>query len=154
MHFYGKGVSLGKEPFWKTKSLTEMTPEEWESLCDGCARCCLHKVEYKGSGEVHYTNVACRLLDMWSCRCTSYRERIKLVPTCLVMTAAKAADLEWLPGTCGYRRLALGKELEWWHPLVSGSPNTVHEAGISVRGKVLPEEYVHPDELEKHIIHF
>ena len=120
MHFYGKGVSLGKEPFWKTKSLVEMTSEEWESLCDGCARCCLHKVEYKDSGEVHYTNVACRLLDMWLCRCTSYQKRIKLVPTCLVMTAAKAADLEWLPGTCAYRRLALGKELEWWHPLVSG----------------------------------
>ena len=154
MHFYGKGVSLGKEPFWKTKSLVEMTSEEWESLCDGCARCCLHKVEYKDSREVDYTNVACRLLDMWSCRCTSYQERIKLVPTCLVMTAAKAADLEWLPGTFAYRRLALGKELEWWHPLVSGNPNTVHEAGISVRGKVLPEEYVHPDALEEHIIHF
>ena len=152
MHFDEKGMSLEKEPFWKTKSLVEMTPEEWESLCDGCARCCLHKVEYKDTGEVYYTNVACRLLDLWSCRCTSYQNRIRQVPTCLVMTPTKAKDLQWLPGTCAYRRVALGKELDWWHPLVSGDLKTVHEAGISVRGKVLPEEYVHPDELEKHVI--
>ena len=154
MHFYGKAVSLGKEPFWKTKSLAEMTPEEWEMLCDGCARCCLHKVEYKDTGEVYYTNVACRLLDMWSCRCTSYDKRGNLVPTCLVLNPAKAKDLQWLPDTCAYRRLALGKELEWWHHLVSGDRNTVHEADISVRGKVLPEQYVHPDELEEHVIHW
>ena len=154
MHFYGKGVSLGKEPFWKTKSLADMTPEEWELLCDGCARCCLQKVEYKDTGEVYYTNVACRLLDISSCRCTSYDIRVNLVPTCLVMTPAKAEDLQWLPATCAYRRLALGKGLEWWHPLVSGDINTVHEADISVRGKVLPEQYVHPDELEEHVIHW
>ena len=154
MHFYGKAVSLGKEPFWKIKSLQEMTLEEWELLCDGCARCCLHKVEYKDTGEVYYTNVACRLLDMWSCRCTSYDKRVNLVPTCLVLNPARAKDLQWLPATCAYRRLALGKELEWWHHLVSGDRNTVHEADISVRGKVLPEQYVHPDELGKHVIHF
>ena len=145
-------MTSSSEPFWKIKSLEEMTPEEWESLCDGCARCCLHKVEYKDTGEVYYTNVACRLLDMWTCRCTSYDKRINLVPTCLVMTPAKAKDLEWLPHTCAYRRLALGKELEWWHHLVSSDFETVHDADISVRGKVLPEEYVHPDELEKHVI--
>lgn len=142
------------EPFWKTKSLMEMTPDEWELLCDGCARCCLHKVECKDKGEVFYTNVACRLLDIWTCRCTSYEERINLVPTCLVMTPAKARELHWLPDTCAYRRLALGKELEWWHPLVSGDPNTVHQTCISVRGKVVPEEIVPPDQLEDHIIHF
>jgi len=142
------------EPFWKTKSLAEMTPDEWELLCDGCARCCLHKVEYKETGEVFYTNVACRLLDTYHCRCTAYEERLDLVPTCLVMTATKATQLEWLPQTCAYRRLALGMDLEWWHPLVSGNHNTVHQAGISVRGIVVPEEIVPPDQLEDHIIHF
>ena len=142
------------EPFWKTKSLEEMTSEEWERLCDGCGRCCLHKVEYRDTGEVFYTNVACRLLDTWLCRCTSYKDRLHLIPTCLVMTPRKAAELNWLPRTCGYRRLALGMDLEWWHPLVSDNPNTVHQAGISVRGKVLPEQYVHPDDLEEHIIQF
>jgi len=142
------------ENFWKNKSLVEMTPEEWELLCDGCARCCLHKVEYKDTGEVCYTNVACRLLDPWHCHCTSYEERLDLVATCLVMTPSKAAKLNWLPRTCAYRRLALGLDLDWWHPLVSGNPNTVHQAGISVRGKVLPEEIVPFDELENHIIEF
>jgi uncharacterized cysteine cluster protein YcgN (CxxCxxCC family) len=142
------------DSFWKTKSLAEMTPDEWELLCDGCARCCLHKVEYKDTGEVFYTNVSCRLLDTYHCRCTAYEERLNLVPTCLVMTPAKAAELEWLPETCGYRRLALGMDLEWWHPLVSGNPNTVHQAFISVRGIVVPEEIVPPDQLEDHIIEF
>ena len=142
------------EPFWKTKSLAEMTPEEWELVCDGCGRCCLQKVEYKDTGEVFYTNVACRLLDTYHCRCTAYEERLDLVPTCLVMTPAKAAELEWLPRTCAYRRLALGMGLEWWHPLVSGNPDTVHHASISVRGMVVPEEIVPPDQLEDHIIYF
>ena len=142
------------EPFWKTKSLAEMTPEEWELLCDRCGRCCLHKIEYKETGEVFYTNVACRLLDTYHCRCTAYEERLDLVPTCLVMTPAKAAELEWLPRTCAYRRLALGMGLEWWHPLVSGNPDTVHHASISVRGMVVPEEIVPPDQLEDHIIYF
>jgi uncharacterized cysteine cluster protein YcgN (CxxCxxCC family) len=140
------------EPFWKTKSLEEMTSEEWELLCDGCARCCLHKVEYRDTGEVVYTKVACRLLDTWLCRCTSYKDRQDLISTCLVMTPRKAAELDWLPLTCAYRRLALGMDLEWWHPLVSGNPNTVHQAGISVRGIVIPEEIVPPDQLEDHII--
>jgi uncharacterized cysteine cluster protein YcgN (CxxCxxCC family) len=142
------------EPFWKTKSLAEMTPEEWELLCDGCGRCCLHKVEYNDTGEVFYTNVACRLLDTYHCRCTAYEDRLDLVPTCLVMTPAKAAELEWLPPTCAYRRLALGMDLERWHPLVSGNPDTVHQAGISVRGLVVPEEIVPPHQLEDHIIEF
>ena len=131
-----------------------MTPDEWESLCDGCARCCLHKVEYKDTGEVCYTNVACKLLDVWTCRCTSYENRSRLVPTCLVMTPAKARELLWLPESCAYRRLSVGKDLEWWHPLVSGDPNTVHQAWISVRGKVVSEKSVPPDQLEEHIIYF
>lgn len=147
-------MATAPEPFWKSKSLEEMTPQEWELVCDGCARCCLHKVEYKDTGEVFYTNVACRLLDTWHCRCTSYADRLDLVPTCLVMTPEKAKELEWLPDTCAYRRLALGMDLEWWHPLVSGDPTTVHKADISVRGKIVPEGIVPPDRLEDHIIHF
>lgn len=147
-------MNLLPESFWKTKSLAELTSEEWESLCDGCGRCCLHKVQYKDTGETFYTNVACHLLDTWLCRCLSYEERFDLVPTCLLMTPRKAAGLVWLPRTCAYRRLALGMDLDWWHPLVSGNPNTVHQAGISVRGKVLPHEMVPPDQLEDHIVEF
>ncbi len=143
-----------RKPFWLSKSLTEMTQDEWELLCDGCARCCLQKVHYIDTGEVFYTDVPCRLLDTWRCRCTSYEQRGDLVANCLVMTPAKAKELHWLPSTCSYRRLALGQELEWWHPLVSGDPNTVHEAGISVRNKVAVEHDVHPEKLKEHIIHW
>jgi uncharacterized cysteine cluster protein YcgN (CxxCxxCC family) len=147
-------MDLRPDAFWKTKSLAEMTRDEWELLCDGCARCCLHKVEYQDTGEVFYTNVACRLLDTWHCRCTAYEKRLDLVPTCLVMTATKAAELEWLPETCAYRLLARGMNLSWWHPLVSGDLATVHKANISVRGKVVPEGIVPADKLEDHIIYF
>ena len=113
-------MSMGGKRFWLTKSLAEMNPEEWESLCDGCGRCCLYKVRCQDTGEVYYTNVACRLLNDWQCRCTSYEQRIRLVPHCLVLTPAKAEELQWLPTTCAYRRLALGVGLEWWHPLEAG----------------------------------
>ncbi len=144
-------MSMGRKRFWLTKSLAEMTPEEWESLCDGCGRCCLYKVRCQDTGEVYYTNVACRFLDARRCRCTSYEQRIRLVPHCLVLTPAKAGELQWLPTTCAYRRLAVGVRLEWWHPLVSGDPNTVYKAGISVRGEVVPEQCVNLDQLEEYI---
>lgn len=144
-------MSMGRKRFWLTKSLAEMTPEEWESLCDGCGRCCLYKVRCQDTGEVYYTNVACRFLDARRCRCTSYDQRTRLVPHCLVLTPAKAGELQWLPTTCAYRRLAVGVGLEWWHPLVSGDPNTVYKAGISVRGKVVPEQCVNLDQLEEYI---
>ncbi|UCG14860.1 MAG: YcgN family cysteine cluster protein [Deltaproteobacteria bacterium] len=128
-----------------------MTPEEWEALCDCCGRCCVYKLQYEDTGEIHYTNVACRLLDDY-CRCTRYEQRLRLVPHCLELTPAKAERLQWLPTTCAYRRLALGELLEWWHPLVSGDPNTVHLAGISVRGKVVPEECVDPDQLQYYLM--
>ncbi len=126
-------------PFWRRKSLDQMTGEEWESLCDGCGKCCLNKIENIDTGEILPTRVACRLLDLGTCRCSDYGRRTRLVPDCVVLTPGNVAAIPWMPATCAYRRLAESKDLAWWHPLVSGDPNTVHEAGISVRGKVISE---------------
>lgn len=139
-------------PFWKQKTLEEMTREEWESLCDGCARCCLYKLEDEDTGEIFYTNVVCRLLDTHRCACSAYTERSRLMPTCLVLTPDLVRQLRWMPKTCAYRLVAEGKDLEWWHPLVSGSPNTVHEAGISVRHRTLAELEVDMEQLEDYIV--
>ena len=139
-------------PFWKRKTFEEMTGEEWESLCDGCARCCLYKLEDEDTGEIYYTNVVCRLLDTYRCRCTAYNDRSKLMPTCLVLTPDLVRQLRWMPKTCAYRLIAEGKDLEWWHPLVSGNPNTVHEAGISVRWRTQAEKDVDMDNLEDYIV--
>jgi uncharacterized cysteine cluster protein YcgN (CxxCxxCC family) len=143
------GNSPAEEPFWRRKSLREMTREEWESLCDGCAKCCLHKLEDLDTGEVSYTNVACRLLDIGSCRCTNYPERQRLVPDCVFLTPELVDDLGWLPSTCAYRLVAEGQDLRWWHPLISGDPESVHRAGISVRGRVISERRA--GDLEDHI---
>ena len=141
-----------EQPFWKTKKLNEMTRDEWESLCDGCARCCLHKLEDEDTGEIFYTNVACRLLDPITCRCSNYETRSRLVPTCLVLDAELAQQLNWLPPTCAYRLLAEGKDLEWWHPLVSGDRHVIHELGVSVRGSFIYETEVDIEQLEDYII--
>lgn len=140
--------------FWVTKSLAEMTTGEWESLCDGCGRCCLHKLEDEESGQMYYTNVACRLLDREHCRCSNYPQRMAIVHDCLSLAADTGTQFDWLPMSCAYRRLANGQSLEWWHPLVSGDPDTVHRAGISVRGKTVPEASVAKKDLEDHIIHW
>ena len=139
-------------PFWITKSLEEMSAEEWESLCDGCGRCCLRKLEDIDTGLYFYTNIACHLLDSDTCRCRDYPNRRALVNDCLVMSPADHDSFNWLPISCAYRRLANGMDLEWWHPLVSGSTDTVHKAGISVRKRTVSEESVSQEELEDHII--
>jgi uncharacterized cysteine cluster protein YcgN (CxxCxxCC family) len=138
--------------FWQSKRLADMSPTEWEALCDGCGRCCLKKLEDAATGRVLYTDVACRLLDRDACRCTRYAERRSLVPDCVALEAGDEATMRWLPTTCAYRRLAEGKPLDWWHPLVSGDPKTVHRAGISVRGRALSEIDVAPDQLDTRVI--
>jgi uncharacterized cysteine cluster protein YcgN (CxxCxxCC family) len=143
-------VTTVDKPFWKQKSLDEMNREEWESLCDGCGRCCLLKLEDIDTGEISFTDIACRLLDHESCRCTRYLERRTLIPECLNVTPELARDATWLPSTCAYRLLAEGKDLYWWHPLVSGDRETVHLAAVSVRNRAVPEE--RGDELEDRIV--
>ena len=138
-----------RPPFWKTKRLSEMTRAEWESLCDGCGRCCLHKLRYEETGELAFTNVACRLLDLNTCRCGDYARRQQHVPDCVHLTPQALEEIDWLPPSCAYRRLAEGRDLAWWHPLVSGDPGTVHTAGVSVRGRAVSERTAGP--LDHHI---
>ncbi len=128
-----------KDEYWKRKSLAEMNPDEWERLCDGCALCCMHKIEDEESGEIFYTDIACRLLDVNTCRCTDYANRARRVADCLVLSLDEPEAFAWLPDSCAYRRLANAQELPAWHPLLTGDPNSVHAAGISVRGKAVSE---------------
>lgn len=138
--------------FWNTKHLDEMSRDEWESLCDGCGRCCLHKLEDEDTGQLYYTSVACRQLDEHRCRCMDYPNRQTIVHDCLVLARDDPDRFSWLPYSCAYRRLANGQQLEWWHPLVSGDPETVHQAGISVRGRVVSESGIPTEQLEDYII--
>ncbi len=147
------GNSCTMAEFWKDKALHELTAGEWEALCDGCGRCCLHKLEDEDTGELYFTNVACRLLDLQSCRCRDYARRTERVPDCLVLTPTSSVELfEQLPSTCAYRLLAGGPSLPAWHPLRSGDADSVHTAGISVRAKVVSEDYIHPEQLPEHLI--
>jgi uncharacterized protein len=144
---------MDDKPFWRRKTLAEMTDAEWESLCDGCGKCCLVKLEDEDSGEIYFTDLGCRLLDGATCRCHDYAGRTAQVEDCVRLTPENAGALNWLPPSCAYRLLANGKDLYWWHPLVSGDPETVHAAGMSVRNRVAaPEDAVAEDEYEDHIV--
>lgn len=138
-------------PFWEDKRLDEMTHEEWEALCDGCGRCCLLKLEDEDTGEIMTSDVRCQLLDGTSCRCTDYPNRKRKVPDCIKLDLDNVEAISWIPTTCAYRRLAEGKGLAWWHPLVSGDPQTVIDAGISVSGRTVAEQDVPPNDWENHI---
>jgi uncharacterized cysteine cluster protein YcgN (CxxCxxCC family) len=138
-------------PFWK-KPLTALTRAEWEQLCDGCGRCCLVKLEDEDTGAIHYTDVACRLLEAGTCRCRNYGRRRERVPDCVKLTPQNLKAIPWLPPTCAYRLRAEGRDLAWWHPLISGDPESVHRAGVSVRGRIgALEEEVAEDDLPDHI---
>ena len=142
------------KPFWKSKPLEDMTAAEWESLCDGCGKCCMAKLEDEDTGEIHWTSVGCRLFDAGACRCTDYANRLAAVPDCVGLTPANVRTIPWLPKSCAYRRIAEGRPLAWWHPLVSGRPETVHEAGISMRGRVTASEadLGEPDDYLEHLL--
>ena len=131
------------QPFWETKTMQQMTPEEWESLCDGCGKCCLGMVDDpKGSGTLKHTSVACRLLDPHTCRCSSYADRHRFVPDCIRLTPGKIETLNWLPSSCAYKRIAHNQGLPDWHVLVCGDADRVHTTGNSVRGRVASERDV------------
>jgi len=145
--------TIDTAPFWRSKTLDEMTEAEWESLCDGCGRCCLVKLEDEDTGRIHATDIGCRLFDAATCRCHDYANRSKTVPDCVTLTPEAVRTLPWLPPTCAYRLIGEGKDLPWWHPLVSGDPQTVIAAGVSVRGKVhANEDEVAEEEIVERIV--
>jgi len=137
-------VSATTDRFWETTALAAMTPEQWESLCDSCAKCCLEKLEDADTGRIHYTNVACKLLDLDTCRCGDYADRARFVPSCITLTPAMLEQPRWLPATCAYRLVAEHRPLPAWHPLLTGDPATVQAAGASVHGRVISEEDAGP----------
>ncbi|MFD2237035.1 YcgN family cysteine cluster protein [Aureimonas populi] len=142
---------MSNNPFWREKPLEALSTAEWEALCDGCGRCCLNKLEDWDTGQIHWTDVGCRLLDGQSCRCSDYANRQATVPDCVKLTPQEVRTLSWLPPTCAYRLVAEGHDLYWWHHLVSGDRDTVHEAGVSVRGRIVSEVGMEPEDYEDHL---
>lgn len=144
-------MTQNSRPFWLEKPLAAMSRDEWESLCDGCGRCCLVKLEDEESGKIHFTDVGCRLLDGVTCRCTDYPNRTEKVPDCVRLTPEGIGELHWMPPTCAYRLLAEGKDLPDWHPLVSGRAESVVEAAISVKGRLsgVEDDFSVPELIER-----
>jgi uncharacterized protein len=145
---------MSERPFWESKQLGEMSREEWESLCDGCAKCCMIKLEDEETGLIHYTDVVCRYLDQKKCRCTVYQKRRQLVPTCVKLMPGELDTLHWMPNTCAYRLLNEGKPLPVWHPLLTGNRRAIIASSNTVTGKVISEAFVHDEDLEDHLIHW
>ncbi|MBI1339171.1 YcgN family cysteine cluster protein [bacterium] len=138
--------------FWKTKTLAQMSEQEWESLCDGCAKCCLVKLEDEDTSEIHYTGLHCRLLDARTCQCSDYPNRRKIVPDCVKLTPESVGDLDWLPRTCAYRLVNEGRDLYDWHHLICGDRWEVHRRGVSAMDKTINEDDVDPEDAEDHIV--
>ena len=138
---------MAAKPFWETKTLAEMNSAEWESLCDGCGLCCLIRMEDEETGVITPTRVACRLFDADRCRCSNYAQRRRHVPDCIKLTPHNIDDLPWMPLSCAYRRLHEGKALPGWHPLITGDAESVHAAGVSIRGQTISEALLeHPED--------
>ena len=142
---------MKEQPFWKTKQLNDMSISEWESLCDGCGKCCVLKLEDIDTGHIHYTDVGCKLLDCESCKCLNYTERKKLVPDCIVLTAEGLDALHWMPKSCAYRLINEGHNLPDWHPLVTSIANSTQLSGNSVSGQVVTESSVDETDMPNHI---
>jgi len=140
------------EPFWKTKAMKDMSKDEWESLCDGCGKCCCLRMEDEDTGAIYVTDIRCKLLDTCTARCSDYENRFGPVPDCVQLTPRKVKKLKWIPMTCAYRLVAEGKDLFDWHHLVSGSRETIHDAGMSVRGATKCETSVEEDDYPQHIV--
>jgi uncharacterized cysteine cluster protein YcgN (CxxCxxCC family) len=138
------------KPFWETTPIHRMTASQWESLCDGCGKCCVHKLEDEETGEVFPTNVCCRLLDISTARCSDYRNRKAIVPDCVRLTPARLESLDWLPDSCSYLRVHRGQGLASWHHLITGDRDSIHRARESVVNRVISED--HAGDLEDHII--
>jgi uncharacterized cysteine cluster protein YcgN (CxxCxxCC family) len=132
-------TGVSEKPFWQTVPLAEMDHAQWEALCDGCAKCCLVKLQDEDTDEIVFTDIVCNLLDQENCRCTHYAERTKLVPDCVKLTKDNLDKIDFMPPSCAYRLLHEGQDLPDWHPLVSGDPDSVVVAGMSVKGRVIPE---------------
>lgn len=145
---------MADQVFWRRKTLEKMTAEEWESLCDGCGKCCLHKLEDEDTGQIYYTDVACRYLDSEGCHCRAYDQRKALVPDCVVLTPNDVKAFHWLPSTCAYRLISEGRPLPDWHPLVSGDPASVVNAGASIAGRIRSEDQVAEEDWEDCIVHW
>lgn len=141
-----------KDRFWERIPITEFSEKQWESICDGCCQCCAHKLQDEDTDEIFKTNVVCQYLDTQQCRCTVYSERHEYVPDCIKVTPQNAGKLNWVPETCGYRLIAHGKPLPSWHPLETGSHDSVKKAGAAVTGKVVSELDIDENDLEDYIV--